>query len=575
MPVYPGAFSDPIFPDFQDHALSVLDGYLGKVGKYLDTFFTDKLAYIYPGPIPGWRQWDFWSYAYGACPFAQARFEEVTGMKFDPRFFVAEDQFINRPPNAGYLAWMKFKQDIVNRWAKRVMDVCHAHDVRFWFYWGDYHIGVEPYLGALDVAGINDIDISEGQNAVKIRCGTDFSSKAKTGMRITWLRTKNLSKDNADVGLWRVWRRTKKGLLFKMMDRIYWMPFQVACTLPDEVQREKVLTAIKGINDEFRFLHTQLKGKQVFKHDLNLYIVNAWGQVYSWRPWGGDGGIILSHLADLPIRVKWISLSEIAEHGVPKDAHVLLNYGKPGTAWSGDYFWGLKGLPEKIKAFVEQGGGLIGIEAPSHYPNDDKTWQLTDVLGVEYAGEAQGCRMTRTGAGGTHWVTRSLPDHLGPLSAHVAGKVLADDLKVLYSGGSAKDASQLVGVRSCGKGRAAYLSGQNASPAYYQLLKRLIFWSAGKEDLLHKLHSETNGVFVYLYPQTRTLVVYNTNNRATPAIVHLDTSLLGKHPGTEYQLFNVAAEKSAGKATANELARGVTLSMQPHESRFLQIRPAK
>ena len=63
--------------------------------------------------------------------------------------------------------------------------------------------------------------------------------------------------------------------------------------------------------------------------------------------------------------MKWISLGEIAEHGVPSDAAVLLNYGNSESAWVGTDSWKDPRLAENIRSFVKNGGGFLGVGAPA------------------------------------------------------------------------------------------------------------------------------------------------------------------------------------------------------------------
>jgi hypothetical protein len=98
---------------------------------------------------------------------------------------------------------------------------------------------------------------------------------------------------------------------------IYWMPFPNVTKVTNPAVREDMAETIAEINEEFMFLARHLSGHRAFTHDINVYVVNAWGKVYSWRPWGAAR---LWPLTDMPVNVRSISLDKIAKHGVPSDA---------------------------------------------------------------------------------------------------------------------------------------------------------------------------------------------------------------------------------------------------------------
>jgi len=578
-------FCDPVHEEFREHAIGKLEEYLKTLGGQLQTFFTDDTAYAWPGTVSKAYEWD--SYHFGSSPKMQQEFEKATGIKFDPAMLVGKDieqapalplelnSADNRPPSESYLAFRKFVQGVTNRWVRGVTDMCRRHGVGLWHYWGDAHVGVEPYLGGLEAGGISDIDKPCWGSefcATIMRTLTDFPGPAKRRTRLCWLTIALNRPDPArDFLSW--WREAKRALLFKMIDGLYWMPFEAVPAMSDAAMREDVLDSIKNINDDFLFMHGRLHGRQVFTHDLTLYVVNAWGKVYSWHPWPNRRGlpVFLENLTDLPIRVKFISLREIAK-GIPQDADVLLNYGTPGSSWNGGYMWALPGVVENVRKFVADGGGFIGVGAPSHFEKGGRVWQLRDVLGVECAGEEPAVTEAHmTDAGKDHWIARSLP---GRLEFHGGWtpRPVAGDLQRLFAAGDGGADKPAVCVRNIGKGRACYIGGYATTPEYYRLVRRAVFWCAGRERDLDRLCSNTPGVFTYLYPGIKTLVVYNSNDNRTKAEVKFDVSLLGLNGGARLVLRDAVSSKVVFSGTGSRLREGFELSLAPGAAAFLEAR---
>lgn len=66
---------------------------------------------------------------------------------------------------------------------------------------------------------------------------------------------------------------------------------------------------------------------------------------------------------------------------VPVD--VLINVGDEGTAYSGGIYWSNPDLISKIRKWVADGHGFIGVGEPSAFTHDDTCFALNDVLGVD------------------------------------------------------------------------------------------------------------------------------------------------------------------------------------------------
>ena len=578
---------DPVYPEFRQHALAKLEAYFKTLDRGLQTFFTDDTAYAWLGHMPGGGyEWD--SYHFGSSKGMQAEFERAANAKFDPAMLVGTDiaqsprlprelnTADNRPPSDALLAHRAVVQRVTNEWAKLVTDMCRRHGVELWHYWGDAHVGVEPYLAGLEAGGIAHIDKpcwGSAACATIMRTLTDFPGPAKRRTRLLWM-TNTLNRAEPARDLMRYWTEAKRALLFKMIDGLYWMPFEAVPEVADPLMRQDVLDAIGKIDDEFTFLHAKLQRRRAFTHDLTLYVVNAWGRVYSWHPWPNRKGlpVFLEDLTDLPIRVKFISLRELAKR-VPEDANVLLNYGAPGTSWNGGYTWTLPGVVDNIEKFVAAGGGLIGVGAPAHFDTGKITWHLRQVLGVECDGaQKPTIEAKATALAKKHWITKSMPDRFDFAQGWTA-KPTTRDLQILFADAEKPEGTPAVAVRQPGKGRACYINGYSTGPRYYQLLRRAIFWCARREADLPRLYSDTSGIFTYLYPELKTLIVYNASGERAAARVTFDVSLLGTSPTGKIELRDALTGETVYSGPGLQLRQGLALPVAPGAARFLEVRP--
>ncbi|MFO8082613.1 MAG: 1,3-beta-galactosyl-N-acetylhexosamine phosphorylase N-terminal domain-containing protein, partial [Armatimonadota bacterium] len=369
---------DPLYEPFAEHGLEVLRGEIAPLEGVLDTFWNDDLAYVWPGRTPqGAYDWE--SYFAAARPETQRLFTEQTGIEFDPRWLVLAPRTLDEPPPIEYIAWMHWVQERVKAWMRRATDVIHEHGARAWLYWGDAHVGIEPYMNSIEAGGVDEIDKPSG-DAVTARALVDFPGDAYRRLRVDWLYTHLVGRADGSDTLRIKWGRSRRGLLMQPAEGIYWMPMPAATGLSDDSIREDLVETIAQIDDEFRLIAGELGRVRAWEGALNLYVAHAWGAQYSWRPWNDA---VLTHLTDLPVRVRFINFREIIDAGVPTDAHCLFLYGMPGTAWSGGPAWGDTRLATAVEQFVYAGGGLVGLQGPSAL---DDGWALADTFGVDGTG---------------------------------------------------------------------------------------------------------------------------------------------------------------------------------------------
>ncbi|HUS80782.1 MAG TPA: lacto-N-biose phosphorylase central domain-containing protein, partial [Armatimonadota bacterium] len=543
-----GGIGDPLYEPFAQHGLQVLDELVAPFEGVLETYWYDDLAYVWPGGNPqGGSDWE--SYTCAARPENREAFTTATGIEFDPRWLVMAPRTLDVPPRPEYFAWMAWVQGGVNQWMERATEVCRKHGIRTWLYWGDAHVGIEPFLGALQAGRVDEVD-KPAADPVTARALVDFPGDAYRRLRVDWLHDRIVGRPDAAQGLVAKWDRCRRGLLMAPPSGIYWMPMPSVTMQPDEAVREGGAEAIAAISDDFRLIGRHLAGQRAWEGGLNLYVVHSWGKQYSWRPWGSP---VLWHLTDLPVRVRFISFRDVIAGGVPDDADCLLLYGLPDTAWSGGYVWEDPKLAEAITGFVQAGGGLVALQAPSQVEDPDPRWALANLLGVTGEGavgqapaevaisgdewvdtEALAAAREQEGtslvaAAGLTWPGPPAPTSVPRMTATVGVKVTAADATVAYAlqAGEGRWTPGVV-LRQAGEGRCAYLCGYSPDYAFSRLLRSAMFWAAQAEERAAWLDvTGGDNLFAYAYPQARMIALLSGADQPVQATVRCSPQVLG------------------------------------------------
>ncbi len=579
-----GGIGDPLYEPFARRGLAVLEEEVAPLEGALETFWYDDLAYAWPGGNPqGGYDWE--SYTNAARPENQHTFSEETGIAFDPRWLVMPPRTLDVPPQPEYLVWMTWVQERVKPWMCRATDVVHAHGIRTWLYWGDCHVGIEPFLGSLEAGNVDEVDKPAG-DPVTARALVDFPGDVYRRLRVEWLHAHVVGRADAADWLAGRWQRAKRGLLMRPPQGLYWMPMPNVTSLADEALRADVVGEIAHISDEFRLMAGQLGGARAWEGGLNLYVVHSWGRQYSWRPWGDP---LLWHLTDLPVRVRFISFRDVIDTGVPADADCLFLYGLPGTAWSGGYIWEDERLADAVRAFVQGGGGLVGVQAPSAL---DDRWALADLFGVTGAGQVADAGAAAAYSG-DEWIDEAAlaqarevggtalalatpvpglnaPPAIAGMVATVTARPIAEDLTVAYAlvGDDGAPAPGMT-VREVGEGRAVWLGGWSAEYAFSRLLRSAIFLAAKREGQATRLDvTGGDGLFVYAWPEAHIIALVSEADEPIEATVRCDPVILGMPVLFPGPVTDVVTGERLG--TVAQLSDGLTATAIPHCLRLLR-----
>ena len=253
--------------------------------------------------------------------------------------------------------------------------------------------------------------------------------------------------------------------------------------------------------------------------EKKVVLLDAWGKARSWMHndnW--PEGHVPECLSGLPAEVEFISFDDIREKPISDDIGVIINWGNANSAWSGGTHWTDSDVVEKIREWVYQGGGFIGIEDPTAYEYQGRFFQLADILGVqkEVGNTLAWSKNIRPEVNKDHFI---LEDSTGDIELGVCNSTvyLSSEEAELLAGTPDK---VLLSTNSFGKGRAVYLADYKHDAENIRVLYRAILWAAGLENELKRWFSSNVNTDCAYYPEVQEFVVMNNTDEFQKTTVY-------------------------------------------------------
>ena len=177
-----------------------------------------------------------------------------------------------------------------------------------------------------------------------------------------------------------------------------------------------------------------------------------------------------------------------------------------------------------IRAFVDNGGGFIGVGEPTAYQFQGRYFQLSDVLGVD---------REMTYSLSTDKYNELNPDHF--ILEDIEGEIdFGEGMSRIYAQGEnyqilSKDGeySQLV-VNTYGKGHSVYFAGLPYSPQNCRILLRAIYYAAGEEAEMKKFYVSNMDTELAVFEMTGKIAVINNAEEARDTDLYVNGELVGK-----------------------------------------------
>lgn len=504
---------------------------------------------------------DWYGYSASVSPYILNQFEQEVGYKFRPEYIIDQGYYNNqyRVPSKEFRDFQAFQRREVAKLAKEMVDITHACGCEAMMFLGDHWIGTEPFMPEFKTIGLDAVVGSVG-NGSTLRLISDIEGVKYTEGRFlpyffpdTFYEGNDPSIEGLDN-----WRKARRAILRSPISRMgYGGYLSLAAKFP------KFVDTVTHIADEFRDIHDRTDGVAA-EGELNVAILNSWGRMRSWMAFTVAHALpnkqtysyygILESLSGMRVNVRFVSFDDILEHGVDPDVDVIINGGPVDTAFTGGNVWANPKLVETLRAWVRDGGALVGVGEPSSLPRFQagRFFQLADVLGVDEerfqtlsvdkyfppvtpehfittdvpvdpaargAWERAGYRAPLSGCGGGQGIA--------PLGGIDFGEAVAntypvsEDVTLLR----ADNGQVQLAANEYGKGRGVYISGLPYSAANARLLERALFWASHKEDRYAAWSSSNPECEVAHFPgQGLYCVVNNTDQPQTTTVTLADGS---------------------------------------------------
>ena len=293
-----------------------------------------------------------------------------------------------RVPTQHYLDYMDFIQRFVARKAKELVEIVHEAGREAMMFLGDNWIGTEPYGKYFGEIGLDAVVGSVG-GGVSLRLISEIPHvKYTEGRFLPYFFPDTFYEGNDPVPeAMKNWITARRAIMRKPVDRIgYGGYLSLAYKFP------KFVEYIEKVTDEFRLIYDNIKGIHPY-NGLKVAVLNSWGSLRSWQAYMVAHELwykqcysymgVMEALSGAAIDVTFLSFREIREQGIPSDVDVIINAGDAMTAFSGGEEWADPEVTAKIRQWVYEGGGFLGVGEPSAYHNGGRFFQLADVLGVD------------------------------------------------------------------------------------------------------------------------------------------------------------------------------------------------
>ena len=179
------------------------------------------------------------------------------------------------------------------------------------------------------------------------------------------------------------WLKARRAILRSPLDRIgYGGYLKLALEWPGFID------TITHVVNEFRDIHDTIQGTSAYVSPFKVAILNCWGSSRRWMNNQVHHAIwyreiysyvgIIECLSGMPIDIDFINFDDIKD-GVLDQYKVVINAGSAYTSWSGAKNWIDEVVVTKVRQWVDQGGGFIGVGEPTAYQYQGQFFQLSDV----------------------------------------------------------------------------------------------------------------------------------------------------------------------------------------------------
>ena len=424
-----------------------------------------------------------------------------------------------RVPTEQYLDYIDFIQEFVAKEAKKLVDIVHKDGKEAMMFLGDNWIGTEPYGKYFEQIGLDAVAGSVGGGAT-LRMIADIPHvKYTEGRFLPYFFPDTFYEGNDPLPeTVQNWITARRAILRNPVDRIgYGGYLSLAYKFP------KFVDCVEKIADEFREIYDIVKGGNPYCK-MKVAILNSWGKLRTWQTHMVAHALhykqiysylgVLESLSGMAVDVSFISFDDVIESDILDKFDVVINAGDAGTAFSGGKIWKNETLVAKIREWVYNGGGFIGIGEPSAYEHGGRFFQLAQVLGVDKElGFSLSTDKYFTKEKGKHFITEDVRKN----SENGKDIFFGESMKNIYALYENTEILEFsngeihLSSHDFGKGRGIYIAGLPYSDENTRLLWRALHYAAHKENEFNKWNCTNVHCEVHVYPEKNKIAYINNS----------------------------------------------------------------
>ena len=482
---------------------------------------------------------DWYGYSASVSPYILEQFEKEVGYPFRPEYIIDEGYYNNqyRIPSKEFKDFQAFQRREVAKLAKEMVDITHEYGKEAMMFLGDHWIGTEPFMPEFQTIGLDAVVGSVG-NGSTLRLISDISgAKYTEGRFLPYFFPDTFHAGGDPVKEAKInWVTARRAILRNPIDRIgYGGYLKLALEFPDFIDY------VESVCNEFRELYENARGTEPYCVKT-VAVLNCWGKIRSWgchmvhhalyQKQNYSYAGVIEALSGAAFDVRFISFDDIrADEHILDDVDVIINVGDGDTAHTGGREWEDADLTSRIREFIYNGGGLIGVGEPSGHQYQGHYFQLANVLGVEKeTGFTLNYDKYNWEEHGDHFILADITESVD----------FGEGKKNIYALETAEilaqhDKEVQMAVNSFGKGRAVYISGLPYSFENSRILYRSILWSTHSEKELYKWFSTNVHVEIHAYVKNGKYCVVNNTYEPQDTVVY-------RGDGTSFELHMEANE---------------------------------
>ncbi|MEG0134156.1 MAG: 1,3-beta-galactosyl-N-acetylhexosamine phosphorylase [Clostridium sp.] len=456
-------------------------------------------------------------FGYGSSVSAEAlrEFEKVKGYKLRAEDIIDQGYYNStfRVPTKAYLDYIDFQQEFVAANVKKLVDITHDHGREAMMFLGDNWIGTEPYGKYFEGLGMDSVVGSVGSGAT-LRMISDIPGvKYTEGRFLPYFFPDTFYEGNdPTIEARENWITARRALMRKPVDRIgYGGYLSLAYKFPDFVDY------IESVCNEFRETYDNIDGNKPYT-GLKVGILNCWGKLRTWQTHMVAHALwykqiysyigIIESLSGMSVDVSFFSFDDIKQGGVPSNLDVIINAGDAGTAFSGGDMWLDEEITGKVREWIYNGGGFIGVGEPTAVLNGGHYFQLADALGVDKElGFSLSTDKYFKEEIGKHFLTEDIVEDINFGESKQNIYAVKESTEIIRN----ENGDLTLSANSYGKGRAVYIAGLPYSPQNTRLLMRSCFYAASKEEEMKKWYCDNIYCEVSAYIESNKYAIINNS----------------------------------------------------------------